>query len=263
VFRAFIADADGIERLTKASAEAEIERRYEGIIRHFESRGYPLTLEQRTKLAGIRDRLRFSIAAQLDNPSLQARLADYRTLLQRVRADAGHVTAPFSDERLTADRKRLDTIGSELLAFVNEPLTELAVEAQRLETVDQMKAGPPPHPASPTRAVDFLIEWGLAAIGACLILGLFTPAAAAAAAAQLAVFYFASPPWPGLPAATMGGHYLYVDRNLVEMLAALVLVAVPSGRWAGFDFWLARLWTRVKSRRETPVEATTPVAAAQ
>jgi hypothetical protein len=39
------------------------------------------------------------------------------------------------------------------------------------------------------------------------------------------MFYLASPPWPGMPAASMGGHYLYVDRNVVELVAALAVAA--------------------------------------
>lgn len=252
VFRGLVGDVDGLSRLTKESAQAAIEARYDQIVHHFAARGYPLTFEQRTSLAAGRDRLKGSIAAILDDPAFQSRLADYRTLLVRVRADGGRVTAPFSEERLAADRKRLDAIAGELLAFVNEPLIELSNQAQALETVEQMQAGPPPHPNAPTALVDWGIKVGLTAIGLCLMLGLFTPFAAAAAALQLAVFYFASPPWPGLPAATMGGHYLYVDRNLIEMLAALVLVIVPTGRWAGFDFWIERFRTR---HRELPVEA--------
>lgn len=240
VFRSLVGDVDGLSRLTNESARAAIDARYDQVIDHFNSRGYPLSFEQRTKLAAVRDRLKFSIAATLDEPGFRSRLADYRMLLVRVRADAGRVTAPFSEERLTADRKRLDTIAAELLAFVNEPLIELSNQAQALETAEQMQAGPPPHPAAPTALVDWGIKAGLTAIGLCLMVGLFTPLAAAAAALQLAVFYFASPPWPGLPAATMGGHYLYVDRNLIELIAALALVTVPTGRWAGLDFYLDR-----------------------
>jgi thiosulfate dehydrogenase [quinone] large subunit len=84
------------------------------------------------------------------------------------------------------------------------------------------------------------------------MLGLFTPVAAAAAAVQLAVFYFASPPWPGLPAASMGGHYLYIDRNLIEMIAAAVLVTVPTGTWAGFDVWVYPYVRRLRARSPQP-----------
>ncbi len=245
VFRSFIGDADGLSRLTKESAQAAIEARYKQVVDHFQSRGYPLTPEQRTKLAAVRDRLELSIAATLDDRAFQARLADYRALLARVRADGGRLTAPFSRERLAADRTRLDAIAAELLAFVNEPLIELSNQVQALETVDQMRAGPPPHPSAPTVLVDWAIKTGLSAIGLCLILGLFTPIAAAAAALQLLIFYFASPPWPSLPAATLGGHYLYVDRNVIEMLAALVLIVIPTPR-------LERALQRAAARFRSP-----------
>jgi uncharacterized membrane protein YphA (DoxX/SURF4 family) len=101
-----------------------------------------------------------------------------------------------------------------------------------------------------------MVKWGLTAIGLCLLLGLFTNYAAAAAAVQLAVFFLASPPLPGAPASTMGGHFLYVDRNLIEMLAALVLFTVPSGRWAGLDVWVE--WALA---RRTKVNVATEVSA--
>jgi uncharacterized membrane protein YphA (DoxX/SURF4 family) len=72
------------------------------------------------------------------------------------------------------------------------------------------------------------------------MLGLATPVAAAGAAVQLAMFYLATPPWPGLPALSTEGHYLFVNRNLIELLAVLALMTVPVGRWAGLDFWIGR-----------------------
>ncbi len=256
LYRGLIRGADGLNRLTKESAQARIGERYDAIVRHFESRGHPLTLEQRTKLAAARDRLSAAIAETLDDPAFRVRIETYRQLLGRVREDARRTTAPFSEERLAADRKRLDAIAAELLAFVNEPLTALSMEAQTLETVEQMKAGPPPRPPEQTAPIDWLIKWGLTAIGLCLMLGLFTPLAAGAAALQLAVFYFASPPWPGLPAATMGGHYLYIDRNLIEMIAATLLATLPVGTWAGLDALVYPLVQRLRARRQAAVEVT-------
>jgi uncharacterized membrane protein YphA (DoxX/SURF4 family) len=132
-------------------------------------------------------------------------------------------TPAFSQERTDADRKKLDVIATEMLAIVNEPLSQLTYEAEAIATVSQLGKGPVLEPPAVTHWIDIAIEWALVAIGACLMLGLFTRPAAIAAALQLAVFYIAMPPWPGLPAATLGGHYMYVDRNLIEMLAALVI----------------------------------------
>jgi uncharacterized membrane protein YphA (DoxX/SURF4 family) len=123
--------------------------------------------------------------------------------------------------------------------------------------VDQLAEGPLPRPGDPAGWVDRSIEWGLTAMGACLLLGLFTPIAGLAAAAQLAVFYLASPAWPGLPAATLGGHYLYIDRNLIEMVAALVIATAGTGRWAGLDAYIFKL---IQRRRQHDLERTaTPV----
>jgi uncharacterized membrane protein YphA (DoxX/SURF4 family) len=240
LFRGLVPDIDGTERLTQLSAQARIDQRYYQILDHFQSRGYPFATEQRAKLAAVREDLKQSIAATLDDPTFQARLADYKLMLQRVRENSAAAGAAYLRERLDADRKRLDTVGGELLGFVNEPLAELTLQAQSLATVDQMRAGPPPRPKAQTELIDWMVKWGLTLIGLCLMLGLFTPLAALAAALQLAMFYFATPPWPGLPSLTTEGHYLYVNRNLIELIAVLILFTTQAGRWAGLDYYLRR-----------------------
>jgi len=231
-FRGLVRDIDGLDRLTTTSAQTAIDGRAEQIARHYE-----FTAGQREKFAQIRDRLKTDFAATWNDPGIQTRLADYRSLRTRVNGlvDSG---PPFQRERLAEDRKKLDQIAGDLLAIANEPGDELAVQAHSIVTVAQMTAGPVPRAGAPADWIDFLMKWGLTAMGACLLLGLFTPYAAIAAAVQLAMFYLASPPWPGLPAATLGGHYLYIDRNLIELIAAGAIAATGSGRWAGLDAYL-------------------------
>ena len=94
--------------------------------------------------------------------------------------------------------------------------------------------------------------WGMVAVGLCLMLGLFTPLAALGGAAYLTMFYLSMPPWPGLPIGKGAeGHYLYVNKNLIEFLACLVVASTPNGLWLGFD---ALLFGR-RSRRTNVVEA--------
>jgi uncharacterized membrane protein YphA (DoxX/SURF4 family) len=231
VFRGLVRDIDGFDRLTLASAHAAIDERYAAILKHYASAGHPFTGEQQRRLAVIRDTLKREIAITMDGAAFQAQLADYRLMRARVAEDPARTTAPFSAERLAADRTKLDGIAAELLGIANEPLVEMAVQAQTIATADQLSAGPVPRPGDPTGWIDFLIKYGLIAIGSCLMLGLVTPVAACAAAAQLAVFYLASPPWPNLPAAAMGGHYLFVDRNLIEMVAALAVATTGWNKW--------------------------------
>ena len=250
LFRGLVADADGLERLTRESVAARIDARYREIAGHF-----PLTAEQQSKLRVARDQIKTSVAAVLADPAFTTRLADYRAMRDRVRADAGRLDAPFTGERLEADRGKLDLIAVELLAFVNEPLTELEAQTQALLSADQMRAGPPPPPAGETRFLNWMVKWGLVGVGVCLLAGLLTQPAALGAVAFLAMFYFAAPPWPGLPVAAGDGHYLIVNRNLIELFAALALATLPTGRWAGLDFWIHRFTTAAAARHEEPALA--------
>ncbi|GEM_PF-2715716 len=248
LFRSLVSDIDGLERLTAASAQTRLDRRYEEILDHFKSAGKPFTEEQQKKLAAARDAQKAAIAETVNSPAFQMRRADYANMRRRIKEDESSVTAQFSRERVAADRKKLDVIAGEMLGSVNEPLSELAVQMQAIATVDQLGAGPLPRPSGPADWVDISIKLILTAIGVCLMLGLFTPVAAIAAAGQLAMFYFASPPWPGLPAASTAGHYLYIDRNFIEAIAALLIASTPSGRWAGLDFYLRKFSSAVLAR---------------
>lgn len=259
LFRGLVRDMDGLRRLAPASAQAAIDKRHGEILRHYASARRPFTSEQQARFAEARDSIKAEIAAAMNAPAFRDRLEDYEAMMARVKLDSGHATAPFSQERLAEDRKKLDGISGELLGIVNEPLVELAAQAETIATVDQLAAGPVPRPGDPAIWIDRTISWGLTAIGACLLLGLFTPFAAVAAACQLAVFYFASPAWPGLPAAAIGGHYLYIDRNVIELFAAGVVAAAGTGRWAGLDYYLHRY---VLSRGAKAVRSEDPVTVA-
>ena len=64
---------------------------------------------------------------------------------------------------------------------------------------------------------------------------LLLAASFAAGALLLLSFYLSMPPFPWLPENLRAeGHYLFVNKNLIEMLALLALATVPSGRWVGF-----------------------------
>ncbi|HEV3262339.1 MAG TPA: DoxX family protein [Gemmataceae bacterium] len=89
-----------------------------------------------------------------------------------------------------------------------------------------------------TRAewMDWLASWGLTMIAAGLLLGFMTRTSCVAGALFLALLYVAMPPWPWLPdQLRTEGHYLFVNKNLIEMLALLTLATTWSGRWVGLD----------------------------
>ena len=83
---------------------------------------------------------------------------------------------------------------------------------------------------------DAIVKYGLVVIGICLLAGLLTRSACLAGAALLLMFFLAMPPlpnWPENPRAE--GHYLYINKNIIEMFALLSLATMRSGRWAGID----------------------------
>ena len=50
------------------------------------------------------------------------------------------------------------------------------------------------------------------------------------------MIYLSMPPWPGLPPNPKAeGHYLIVSKNLIELIACLVIATTPSGHWIGLD----------------------------
>jgi hypothetical protein len=63
-------------------------------------------------------------------------------------------------------------------------------------------------------------------------------------------FFLAMPPLPGWPESPRAeGHYLFINKNIIEMLALLTLATTRSGRWAGLDgllqFLRPRRWQYV------------------
>jgi uncharacterized membrane protein YphA (DoxX/SURF4 family) len=89
----------------------------------------------------------------------------------------------------------------------------------------------------------------------CLMLGLFTMPAAAGAALMLAMFYFAAPPWPGLPEAPGMSHFLFVNFNLIELIAVLAVAASGTAQWAGLDRLAVRIGGSVTSERRVVAAA--------
>jgi len=95
--------------------------------------------------------------------------------------------------------------------------------------------------------VDFLNVYGLIAIGAGLILGLFTQLATLSGVVLLGFYFLSHPPFIGyqysLPAE---GSYLWVNKNLIELFALLVLYVFPTGKIIGAD----RLYFMFKSAKK-------------
>jgi uncharacterized membrane protein YphA (DoxX/SURF4 family) len=107
-------------------------------------------------------------------------------------------------------------------------------------------------------AVDFLNTWGLILIGAALVLGCMTRLASGFGIALLALYYLAQPPLIRTDyRIPVEGHYLVVNKTLVELLVLVIFLALPAGRLWGLN----RLWRDWRSRRKKGAEAHTDAPA--
>jgi uncharacterized membrane protein YphA (DoxX/SURF4 family) len=108
---------------------------------------------------------------------------------------------------------------------------------------EQKSLAPMPGPVSrPIRLwsrlewSDHIVKYGLVVVGVLLMFGFLTRTACVAGAVFLLLFFLAMPPFPGWPENPRAeGHYLYINKNIIEMLALLALATTRSGRWAGLD----------------------------
>ncbi len=87
--------------------------------------------------------------------------------------------------------------------------------------------------------VDRLVPIALVAVGLSLILGMLTQLGCWGALAFLALFYLSSIPTAGIPQIGAEGTYLFVNKNLVEACAVLVLLVFRTGTIAGLDLLVA------------------------
>jgi len=94
--------------------------------------------------------------------------------------------------------------------------------------------------------VDFLNAWGLTAIGAGLILGLFSRPAAIAGTFLLLIYYACNPPMVGLEySVPMEGAYVVVSKTLIEAVAMFVLVIFPTSQIFGLDLYVSRFKSKI------------------
>jgi len=163
---------------------------------------------------------------------------EMKTAEERVAADLGN---GVGIEQKRAAELRADLIASEsdlskdADAFVAELKKDLnggeAVKDDARQTRGQL--------------TDKVTMWFLVAVGACLMAGLLTRLACLLGAGFLVMTYLAYPPFPWYPLPpNTEGNPVFVNKNVIEFLALLVLATFPTGRWMGLDALIARMMGR-------------------
>ena len=258
-FRGQLDDPDGRKRLEPASINEE----WRDTVRQLDAR-HRLTDEQRRAAEAKIRELELAKESQFDDPEFAKRLQAYWETLAQTEDDERSILSA-ERERARDKRKDLAKTRGELLATVdawNASLRDSILKSLTPEQANKAtsqrgwlasKLDLPFELSWPQKRLDqinLMTMCGLTVAGACLVVGLFSRLSALWAAVFLAMIYLSNPAPPlgaGNPADP--GHYLFVNKELIECLAALVLATVPTGRWLGLDALIRGLITRRLSRR--------------
>lgn len=164
----------------------------------------------------------------------------YEHLLAKYEQDLKNVKETFQQEHLDKQWRDLMAKKGELVGPVDALTVEFQNAAYKLLTPEQATLGPVPPAQTQMWKVNQATIWSLIVLGALMMVGFFSRLSSLGAAGLLLLFYLPMPPWPGVPEAPGPEHSLFVNKNLIEVIACLALVALPTGRWMGLDALVRR-----------------------
>jgi uncharacterized membrane protein YphA (DoxX/SURF4 family) len=251
-YRGMLPDVNGLSLLDPARLKVAWSDDVARIADHYGS-----TQEQRRQAQQVLDESLKWADYWFNDPENHDQVQKYFDNLRQVQKTEQDLNAlSYQRERAWDARRSLDADRRTLTRPIVEHGTALIASVMtKLATPDQLKtAGAGPARYTNLDLINDLTMYGLVAIGACLMAGILTPLAALSAAAFLAMIYLSMPPWPGMPPNPKAeGHYLYVSKNLIELLACMVIATTPSGHWIGLDalFFGARRRRRLAAREQS------------
>jgi uncharacterized membrane protein YphA (DoxX/SURF4 family) len=177
------------------------------------------------------------------NISISERVTEFQRKLEELRAlqepndtfdkDVEKGRRPAVRAEVQALRAELQGLLNDRTGQMQKMLTDWVAPKDQVQTRGPVPA-PPKHWL--IRWLDQGTRWGLLIIGGCLLLGFLSRSASLAGAIFLFMTLLTHPPLPWLPdPPNAEGHYFFVSKNVIEMLALLMLSCIPSGRWCGID----------------------------
>ncbi|MEP3478624.1 MAG: hypothetical protein ABJZ55_05205 [Fuerstiella sp.] len=190
--------------------------------------------------------------------------SQYVQQLKQYEIDYAKASTESEWDHLSHTWGEIQALRGELTAPVKAMEADFYADANDLLTLDQHARGDLPVTWTALKISDMLTIVGLTALGTTLILGLFTRFSCVMAAFMLFSFYLAMPPWPGSPPMPGPEHSLFINKNLIEVIALCGLAALPTGIWFGLDRILYGFFSNWKSdgrklkAQKTSVEVEVP-----
>jgi uncharacterized membrane protein YphA (DoxX/SURF4 family) len=112
------------------------------------------------------------------------------------------------------------------------------------------------HWIAETPAVLAMVDWiniiGLIVVGLTLMFGIVEKIGAAIGMSLLVLYWLANPPFIKLDFGVINeGHYLIIDKNIVELIAMMILFLFPTGKYLGLAHLLKK--NRIKQTPKAEV----------
>lgn len=239
-FRELVWDAEGDFRLDKQKVIVEWAKFRDRIAKHYgfdqaqqrlAQQNYAKAVKQYDYVIALNEtdleeyRLGRQRIEQLDNDPVRAAVSSLGGQRETIRRERNALVAPVL--------RQIDDIWENYELSQNR----VANEEQRSATTALILTRPATGTIADTSTIDQIVPYFDIAIGLCLLLGLFTPIAALAAAGFLgSVFLSQYPPTTG-PSSSM--------YQLIEGIACLVLAGTGAGRFAGLDYFFHLLTRKI------------------
>ncbi len=133
-------------------------------------------------------------------------------------------------------RANANAMRADLLSEYNQKTAALKSALDGLLTDEQKASGSLPPKMDMLYWSDLATSYCLLFAGMGMLAGCLTRWACLGAALFLGFTYALQPSFPWLPSPPQNeGNYIYVNKNVIEMMALLVLAALPTGNWFGVD----------------------------
>ena len=87
----------------------------------------------------------------------------------------------------------------------------------------------------------------LIVVGLALILGVFEKTGAVIGIGLLALYYLAHPSFPWLTQINVEGSYWFINKNLIELVACMIIFQMPTGHYFGLGRIFNKNKTEIKS----------------
>ncbi|HEV3205282.1 MAG TPA: DoxX family protein [Gemmataceae bacterium] len=196
--------------------------------------------------------------------TIAVRLNDYEEKIREARdieTSELQIFGSRNSEKLKKTRQEAALLKKSLQDNLDSQTAKMKGALREVLTYEQRRLASVPEPAAtlpPTwsrlKWIDAIVKYGLTAVGVGLLIGLFTRLSCLGGVLLLLMFYLAMPPWPGLGEGMAKGHYLFINENIIEALALLVIAFSKPARRYGLDAWMPSIRRRNRRTRQIFLE---------